>query len=43
MEHYKTTTLGPCDEDTPQDIKDFYQRAFNRDFQRVIKLAEEWN
>ena len=43
MEHYKTTTLGPCNEDAPQDIKDFYQRAFNRDFQRVIELAEKWN
>lgn len=43
MEHYKTITLGPCNEDAPQDIKDFYQRAFNRDFQRVIELAEKWN
>lgn len=43
MEHYKTTALGPCSEDAPQDIKDFYQRAFNRDFQRVIELAEKWD
>lgn len=43
MEHYKTTTLGPCSEDTPQDIKDFDQRAFDRDFQRVIELVETWN
>lgn len=42
MEHYKTASLAPCDEEDPQDIKNFNQSAFNRNFQRVIELAETW-
>ena len=44
MEHYKTPTIGlSCGEDEPEDIKAFYQRAYERDFRSVIELAETWN
>lgn len=44
MEHYKTPTIGlSCNEDAPADIKEFYQRAFARDFKKVTELALKWN
>lgn len=29
-------------EDAPDEIKAFYNRAFERDFQRVVELAKKW-
>lgn len=44
MEHYKTPTIGlSCSEDAPENIKAFYQRAYERDFRSVIEIAETWN
>lgn len=42
-EHYRTKTIGlSCSEDALQNIKDFYSRAFERDFNRVIEMAKSW-
>ena len=44
LEHYKTPTIGlSCSENAPEEVKTFYQRAFERDFQRVADLARKWN
>lgn len=44
MEHYRIKTIGlSCMEDAPDEIKAFYNRAFDHDFQRVIELAEKWH
>lgn len=44
MEHHRENTIGlSCMEDAPDDIKAFYNRAFERDFQRVVELAEKWS
>lgn len=44
LEHYKTPTIGlSCNEDAPEEVKAFYQRAFDRDFQRVKELAGKWD
>lgn len=44
MEHHRENTIGlSCMEDAPDDIKVFYNRAFERDFQRVVELAEKWS
>lgn len=43
MEHYQTSTLGPCSDDASEDVKAFYDRAFEHDFERVCKMAKSWN
>lgn len=43
IEHYRTNTIGPdCSEDAPEDVKDFYKRAFERNFEQVVNMAELW-
>lgn len=43
IEHYRTNTIGPdCSEDAPEDVKDFYKKAFERNFEQVVNMAELW-
>lgn len=44
QENYKVETIGlNCCDTAPEDIKAFYRRILDRDFSRVVSLAESWN
>lgn len=43
QEHYRVETIGlNCCDTAPEDIKAFYRRVLDRDFSRVVSLAESW-